>query len=74
MSKPHREEGHSKSTVKDVYDEFVCRAADSSLEEAAEKYEVSDEIEVLRELSARRVVVILLLLTSLRGVNKLIYF
>lgn len=49
-------EGVSKSTVKKVFDEFVDRAAGSSLDEAAEEYNVVNEIELLRELAveARR--------------------
>jgi len=44
-------EGVSKSTVKVVFDTFVGRVADSSLMEAAEEDNVSEEIEILRELA-----------------------
>ena len=44
-------ENVSKSTVKKFFDEFVSMAADSSLEEAAEEYDVPDEIEILRDLA-----------------------
>lgn len=41
-------EGVSKSTVKVVFDEFMGKAADSSLMESAEEYNVYAEIEILR--------------------------
>jgi chromosome segregation ATPase len=41
----------STSTVKSVFDEFARRAEEVSLEEAAEEYQVSEEIEVLRDLA-----------------------
>ena len=44
-------ENVSKSTVKKVFDEFTDVAADSSLEKAAEEYDVHDEIEILRDLA-----------------------
>jgi hypothetical protein len=44
-------EGHCKSTVKSVYDEFVGFAADSSLEGAAQECQVYEEIDFLRELA-----------------------
>lgn len=49
-------EGVSKSTIKKVFDEFVDRAAGSSLDEAAEEYNIVNEIELLREIGveARR--------------------
>jgi len=44
-------EGCSKSTVKKFFDEFVDSARLSSIEEAAENYDVREEIEVLRDIA-----------------------
>jgi hypothetical protein len=41
----------SKTTVKDIFYEFIGRAEESSLENAAEEYEVSEEINLLRDLA-----------------------
>ena len=46
-----KNEGCSTSTVNKIFDEFVGYAAVSSLEEAAENYDVREEIEILREIA-----------------------